>query len=81
MLFADDISLVCEAWEDIHESHGLTIKTGIRMLLCYVFPKLRYGAESQMLTHYPAKKQETIEMGLAFKYLKYLEQILICSEE
>lgn len=55
---------------NLFKSHDLNLTTKIRMLRCYVFPVLLYGAESWRLTQCYTEKLEAFEMWLYRRILK-----------
>lgn len=44
--------------------HDFSLSTNIRILRCYIFPILLYGAETWTLTKTLSKKNEALEMWL-----------------
>lgn len=55
---------------NVFRSHNLPLKTKIRLLRCYVFTVLLYGAEAWTLTEASMKKLEAFEMWCYRRILK-----------
>lgn len=55
---------------NLFKNHGLTMATKIRLLHCYVYSTLFYGAETWTLTEELSKRLEAFEMWLYRRILK-----------